>query len=69
MIPLRAGDVASLGPVVNDAYFGKVPRNRLSVGNGAIFFRADGKFRSKIGLSPPRGRSALRAATTAPRTC
>ena len=54
VIPYEAGEVASLGPVVNDAYFGKVPRNRLSVGNRAIFFRGDGQYRSKIGLSPAR---------------
>jgi hypothetical protein len=55
LIPFRgaAGD-AELGPVVNDAYFGKVPENRLIIGDGVVFFRGDGKHRSKIGLTPQR---------------
>ena len=39
---------------MNDAYFGKVPADRLIVGPSAILFRGDGQFRSKIGLSPSR---------------
>ena len=39
---------------MNDAYFGKVPADRLIVGPSAILFRGDGQFRSKIGLSPAR---------------
>jgi hypothetical protein len=53
-IPYAAGPEATLGPVVNDAYFGKVPADRLIVGPSAILFRGDGQFRSKIGLSPAR---------------
>lgn len=41
------------GKIVNDEYFGKVPEDRLIVENGMIFFKIDGKFRSKIGL--PKG--------------
>lgn len=40
----------SAAKVVNDEYFGKVPADRLKVERGFIFFRIDGKFRSKIGL-------------------
>jgi hypothetical protein len=53
-IPYAAGPETTLGPVVNDAYFGKVPADRLIVAPSAIFFRGDGQFRSKIGLSPAR---------------
>ena len=53
-IPFASGDESSLGPIVNDAYFGKVPADRLVVGPSVIFFRGDGQFRSKIGLSPAR---------------
>ena len=35
--------------IVNDDYFGKVPADRLIVDNGMIYFKIDGKFRSKIG--------------------
>jgi hypothetical protein len=38
------------GVIVNDDYFGKVPADRLMVDNGTIYFKIDGKFRSKIGL-------------------
>lgn len=40
--------------IVNDDYFGKVPTDRLVVQDGIIWFKADGKYRSKIGLSPER---------------
>ena len=42
-------------PVVNDEYFGKVPSERLHYDNGYIFFKIDGKYRSKIGV--PKGRA------------
>lgn len=38
------------GKIVNDEYFGKVPADRLQVGDGLIRFKIDGKYRSKIGL-------------------
>lgn len=41
-------------PVVNDTYFGKVPADRLVVQDRVIYFKADGKYRSKIGLTPER---------------
>jgi hypothetical protein len=48
-------------PVVNDAYFGKVPPDRLAVNEakGFLTFRCDGKERGKIGLSPARAKSVL----------
>lgn len=42
------------GPVVNDEYFGKVPSDRLIADNGTIYFKIDGKYRSKIGVPPDR---------------
>jgi len=53
-IPYRTGDAAELGQIVNDNYFGKVPADRLIVDHGVIYFKTDGKHRSKIGLSPKR---------------
>ncbi len=47
------------GNIVNDEYFGKVPPERLKTGEKAIFFSGDGKYRSKIGLSPKRARNVL----------
>jgi hypothetical protein len=54
VIPYREGNEDELGPIVNDSYFGKVPSDRLIVDEGVIYFSADGKYRSKIGLSPRR---------------
>ena len=44
---------------MNAAYFGKVPAERLAVGERAVFFRGDGRYRSKIGLSPGARRPVL----------
>jgi hypothetical protein len=55
-IPFAPGAEATLGAIVNDAYFGKVPGDRLIVKDGIVFFRGDGQYRSKIGLSPSRAR-------------
>jgi len=56
VVPFNAGTEDELGPIVNDAYFGKVPANRLVVKEGVMFFSGDGQYRSKIGLSPQRAR-------------
>lgn len=53
-LPIAPGPAAALGPAVNDAYFGKVPADRLIVKDSIVYFRGDGRFRSKIGLSPSR---------------
>jgi hypothetical protein len=54
VLPIEAGPASTLGPPVNDAYFGKVPETRLKITDGTVFFRGDGQYRSKIGLSPLR---------------
>ncbi|MEX0987030.1 MAG: DUF6786 family protein [Bacteroidales bacterium] len=45
------------GVIVNDDYFGKVPSDRLKVENGTVFFKIDGKHRSKIGIPPQRAKA------------
>jgi hypothetical protein len=59
VIPFNKGPEDKLGPAVNDAYFGKVPANRLVVKDGILFFSGDGQYRSKIGLSPMRAKNVL----------
>ena len=54
VIPIEDGPEDKLGAKVNDAYFGKVPAERLRVDEKRLFFSGDGKFRSKIGISPKR---------------
>lgn len=59
VIPFEAGPEEKLGPKVNDDYFGKVPAERLIVKDDVLFFRGDGKYRSKIGLSVKRAKPIL----------
>lgn len=59
IIPFNTGTVEALGPIVNDTYFGKVPADRLKVDDGILFFKGDGEYRSKIGLSPLRAKDVL----------
>ena len=59
VVPYVAGAEEQLGPVANDSYFGKVPADRLVNKDGVLYFSGDGKYRSKIGLSPKRARKVL----------
>jgi hypothetical protein len=59
VIPFKTGPEDKLGPIVNDTYFGKVPAERLVVKDGVLFFAADAKYRSKIGISPRRTKDTL----------
>jgi hypothetical protein len=56
VVPFNAGPEDKLGLIVNDAYFGKVPADRLRFADGVLFFSGDGQYRSKIGLSPQRAK-------------
>ncbi len=59
VVPYVAGPEDQLGPVANDSYFGKVPAERLVNRDGVLYFSGDGKYRSKIGLSPQRAKTIL----------
>lgn len=59
VIPYRPAAESSPGAVVNDAYFGKVPEERLVIGERAVFFSGDGRHRSKIGVSQRRARPVM----------
>lgn len=52
-IPVKQGE----GPSVNTDYFGDIPPNRLQVQGDVVYFRGDGKFRSKIGIPPTRSKN------------
>lgn len=54
IVPFKKGDEAILGKKVTDDYFGKIPEERLQVKDSVLFFKADGKERGKIGISPQR---------------
>ncbi len=59
VVPFVMGPEEQLGAAANDTYFGKVPAERLVVKDGILFFSGDGKYRSKIGLSPQRAKTVL----------
>ncbi len=54
IIPFRQGSEEELGVPVNDNYFGKISGDRLKIAGNNIYFKADGRSRGKIGLSPVR---------------
>jgi len=54
VVPYAAGDEVAAGPVVNAAYFGEVPADRLTYDDEVVYFKGDGRFRSKIGFSKAR---------------
>jgi hypothetical protein len=58
-IPIKQGDESTLGKPVIDDYFGKVPSERLTVKDGMVYFKADGQYRSKIGITPQRAKPLL----------
>ncbi len=49
-------ETATTGPVATTDYFGAIPPDRIADKNGALFFRADGKSRGKLGLGPQRAK-------------
>ncbi|HEU5148814.1 MAG TPA: DUF6786 family protein [Chryseosolibacter sp.] len=59
VIPYVQGPASSLGPIVNDDYFGKVPEDRLKISDSVLYFKGDGEYRSKIGLSPSRAKDVM----------
>ena len=59
VLPFEQGQEETHGPVVNDAYFGKVPDDRLRVEPGVVFFRGDGEHRSKIGVNRARAKPII----------
>jgi hypothetical protein len=59
ILPIQAGSEAELGVSVTSDYFGPVPEDRISIRADSVLFRADGNFRSKLGLSPRRARGIL----------
>jgi hypothetical protein len=53
-IPFKQGPESELGKIVTDNYFGNIPPDRLQIRDGFMVFRADAKYRSKLGISPQR---------------
>ena len=56
VIPYVEGSEAQLGKIATTDYFGEIPKDRILMKDGYLFFKADGKKRSKLGLSPQRAK-------------
>ncbi len=54
VIPYVSGTEEERASVVNADYFGQVPSERLREDGEVVYFRGDGAYRSKIGLSKAR---------------
>jgi hypothetical protein len=51
IIPYQ-GKKTELREIVNDNYFGTIPDDRIKLVGKTVFFKADGEYRSKIGMLP-----------------
>ncbi len=62
-VPFQKGSERDLGPIVRSDYFNLPGADRLAVDRrkAAIFFRGDGRLRSKLGVPRPRARPWLGA--------
>jgi hypothetical protein len=54
VVPLAPGPDGKPATGVRSDYFGEVPPDRLKITPTAVFFRADGQARGKIGIDPRR---------------
>lgn len=59
VVPIKPGPESQLGVKVTSDYFGTIPPDRLVVKDEVIYFSADGKYRSKIGINPMRSKAIL----------
>ena len=59
IVPFKPGPEARCGPKATTDYFGEIPAERICVGDDHLLFTCDGKYRSKIGVSPARARNVL----------
>jgi hypothetical protein len=56
-IPFNEGADEELGKVATTDYFGEIPADRLTVNDGMVYLKTDGKFRSKLGMNGKRTRA------------
>ncbi len=54
--PFINGEEAELGKIVTSDYFGEISDDRLKISDKVVFFKCDGKSRSKIGFSSQRAK-------------
>lgn len=56
IVPIKPGPESELGTPVTSDYFGTVPPDRLTLKDNVVYFKADAKYRSKIGVNPRRAK-------------
>ncbi len=62
VVPIKPGPESGLGSKITSYdSFGAIPPERLIVKENLVYFRGDGKFRSKIGINPRRSKGVLGA--------
>jgi len=59
IVPFAPGEDVSLGPKATTDYFGPLSPERCRIADGYLLFACDGRYRSKIGVSPKRARGML----------
>ncbi|MHB9057084.1 MAG: DUF6786 family protein [Paludibacteraceae bacterium] len=57
VVPYNEGDEKQIGKIATTNYFGEIPAERIKMDKGILYFRTDGKFRSKIGMTSKRTKS------------
>jgi hypothetical protein len=57
--PIKTGPEFDLGVKATSDYFGNIPPDRLVVKDYVVYLKADGQFRSKIGINPKRSKKVL----------
>ncbi|WP_156307733.1 DUF6786 family protein [Sphingobacterium endophyticum] len=50
-------DQSAKGKIATTDYFGEIDKSRISMKDGVLYFKADGKSRGKLGLSPFRAKT------------
>lgn len=50
IIPFKPGENSR--SLINTTYFGEIPADRLTIKDSVLFFKCDGRYRSKVGLPP-----------------
>jgi hypothetical protein len=56
IIPYKTEGIDSSVKVATTDYFGEIPPDRINYNDGVLFFKADGKKRSKLGIGPLRAK-------------
>jgi len=52
-------DPKAHGPIVKSDYFGEIPGDRIKIGEKSVLLKADGQYRSKLGIAPARAKRFL----------